>query len=332
MKKNGIKNIIRVEGDTCTNGEIKTGIVLDFFGRAYYSLTQNAKLIKMIQEGQITSNATIYYDDFWTPGMDAVMYTAQLAGIKLNIYAMLHAQSVDKYDFTYQLKNWLRSYEIGQSKFMKGIFVTSEYLLDLCTEAGIENVYYGGLPYNKEFILNKFPVTKEKIKKRIMFCSRFDSEKNPDLFLSVARKLKDQFTFVMTTSFNKVSSNDKGIVERILNAEKEGVIELKTNLTKTEYYEELQKSQYQFNCAKQDWLSWTLLEALTYKCIPIYPRYRSFPEYLDSKYLYTENDVDSAVNTILNLNEFEDTLNLIVDKFDNSFSRYVNIINKTQGV
>lgn len=330
FNENGIVNIIRVEGESLTSGKIEKGIVLDFFGRSYYSLTQNAELVKLIREGKIENNAVVYYDDFWTPGVEAVMYAAQLANIHLNIYAMLHAQSVDKFDFTYKLKNWMRNYEIGQSKFMKGIFVTSEYLKDLCDEAGFENVYFGGLPLNKKFLLSNFPKVHKTQKNRVVYCSRFDSEKNPLIFIEVARKLKDTHTFVMTTSFSTVNSNDSFIIEKIKQAQEEGLIEIKVNLSKKEYYHELQKANYIFNSAKQDWLSWTMLEGILYDCIPIYPKYRSFPEYLDSKYLYTENDPDSAIKVICSNTEFDKKLNNIVDYFDCSIERYIEIINATK--
>lgn len=327
IKKHGI-DFIRIEGDSITDGVIKTGVVLDFFGRAHYSLTQNARVVKMINDGIIKDNAILYYEDFWTPGIDGVKYASELAGIKLNIYAMIHAQSVDKFDFIAKLKYWVRHYEIGQSKFMKGIFVTSEYLLDLCEEAGLENVYFGGLPYNQDFIEKMFPVTQEK-QDQVVFSSRFDDEKNPGFFIEVAKKLNHKYKFVMTTSASEIRSNSPEVLKQILEARDKGIITVKSNLSKTEYYEELQKSKYQFNCALQDWLSWTMLEAITFKCIPIYPMYRSFPEYLPPENLYIPKNVDSAVSVIESNPSFKESLSTIPAYFDKSFDRYIQIIEKT---
>ena len=35
------------------------------------------------------------------------------------------AQSVDEYDFTYNMKNWMRHYELGLDERLSGIFVGS---------------------------------------------------------------------------------------------------------------------------------------------------------------------------------------------------------------
>lgn len=326
FKKNNI-DFVRVEGDSIgEKGKISTGVVLDFFGRAYYSLTQSARLVKMIQKGEVSNGDIVYFEDFWTPGVEGVRYAAELAGIDLKFYTMLHAQSVDKYDFITKIKYWIRDYEIGQSKFMSGIFVTSEYLMDLCEEAGLENIYFGGLPYNYDFIISNFPHTKEK-KEQVLFCSRFDKEKQPELFIELAKKLNNKYEFVMTTSADDIRSNDQQIVETIKDARDKGIVTVKTGLSKKQYYEELQKSKYQVNTALQDWLSWTMLEALTYECIPVYPRYRSFPEYLPSNYLYDPFDMESAKNIILNNEEFDhSTLDQVVNFFDLSMERYLKIM------
>ena len=58
----------------------------------------------------------------------------------------------------------------------------------------------------------------------------------------------------------------------------------------------LSQSKVQFNCALQDWVSFTLLEALTFGCAPLYPMHRSFPETLQfaEDYLYAPFSLESA--------------------------------------
>ncbi len=63
--------------------------------------------------------------DYWTPGLDAIWYALDLYGIEVKVYGMLHAQSVDEYDFTYAMKDWMRPYELGLEKRMTGSFVHS---------------------------------------------------------------------------------------------------------------------------------------------------------------------------------------------------------------
>jgi hypothetical protein len=50
------------------------------------------------------------------------------------------------------------------------------------------------------------------------------------------------------------------------------------NLSKEQYYGILSRSAVQLSTSLQDWISFCLLEAVTYGCIPVYPNFRSFPD------------------------------------------------------
>jgi len=324
LKKYKIK-FMRVEGESLGK-DIRNGQVLDCYNRSYYSLTQIAKVVKLIKSGKIKDGDILYLDDFWTPGIEAIPYICSQLGISIKIYAMLHAQSVDKYDFTYKMKNWMRHYEIGQSNYMSGVFCTSEYLIDLCTEAGLKNVFFGGLPYNLQELLKFAPRNVSAKKNQIIYTSRLDSEKNPMLVLRIAEMLKSRYEFVITTSAKELRSNRPIIVKEFKAAEKKGIITIKTGLTKKQYYNELMKSKYQLNTAYQDWLSWTLLESLTYHCIPIYPKYRSFPEYLPAEYLYEPRSAESAAEVIDRHSIFDKELLKIPEYYDKSVERYLQLM------
>lgn len=316
----------RVEGQSLSDhGVITHGQVLDSHNRSYWSLTQNAAFIKLMREGKVKDGDILYYDDFWTPGMEAIFYTADQLGINLKIYAMLHAQSVDKHDFTYKMRRWMRDYEKGQSKYMAGVFVTCEYLQDLCEEAGIQNTFLTGLPYNMNWIERNFPVNLKK-KNKIVYTSRFDSEKNPTVFLKMAKVLHKQYECVMTTSSSEIKSNDKEILMKMRDAERKGWIKIKTGLSKHQYYQELASAKYQVNTALQDWVSWTVIEATHHGCIPIYPQYRSFPEVLPAKFLYNPGDADSLVAAIRRNQEFDPVLKSIPLRFDKAFDKCLRIM------
>ncbi len=63
-------------------------------------------------------------------------------------------------------------------------------------------------------------------------------------------------------------------------------------MTKQNYYQILDESKVQFNCADQDWVSFTLLEAVTFGCHPVYPDFRSFPEVFTPNPRYVRSDAD----------------------------------------
>ena len=74
FKRRGINYEI-IHGDTLDDSKsIVTGQVLDAHGRSYYSLTQMAKLVKKMKAGEIRFDDVIYFEDMFTPGLEALPY------------------------------------------------------------------------------------------------------------------------------------------------------------------------------------------------------------------------------------------------------------------
>lgn len=178
--------------------------------------------------------------------------------------------------------------------------------------------------------LQYFPEVLPEKKRQVVFSSRLDWEKNPLFFLQVAAKVKEidpSVHFVFTTSASEVRSNDPTI-QAIFETANGPLVEVRTNQTKKQYYETLLESQVQFNCAYQDFVSWTLLEALTCRCNPVYPYFRSFPEVLPANRMYTPENVLDASRLILDsLTDFDMSLIDIVIDFDRSWKRMYDFMN-----
>jgi len=145
----------------------------------------------------------------------------------------------------------------------------------------------------------------ERKRNKVVFSSRWDTEKDPRFFLSVMRMVIHKIPnaeFVICTGADKIRSNNPSLLEDLnvcLNLHPKNLFLLE-GLTKEQYYDELVTSKIQFNCANQDWVSFTLLEASVAGCYPIYPNFRSFPEALDNRqeFMYKKDDIDSAANLI----------------------------------
>jgi len=93
----------------------------------------------------------------------------------------------------------------------------------------------------------------------------------------------------------------------------------------------LLESRIQINTADQDFVSWTLLEATTCGCTPVYPYFLSFPEVLEYRhqYMYPKNDVSAAADLIIkwidhvpSLGEYE----WVYKKFDKSWERMLRVM------
>ena len=303
---------IDVSGNYVT-GDIKVGAVLDAIGRGKWSLNQCQTLLENIDGGQIKDGDIIFLQDFFTPGLDAVWYALDLYNIKVKVYAMLHAQSIDEYDFTYDMKDWMRHYELGIDKRLSGIFVGSTIHKEQLKQAGFTApIQVVSLPIHKEDVLkHKRDIDKKNI---VVFSSRFDKEKNPYFMLEVAEKFLEQnkdWEWHITTSAGKIRSNLSGIEKSIYElAERNNRFKILVGLTKQEYYNTLQLAKIHFNSSLQDYVSWTILESTLFDCDVVFPNFRSFPEFIPSNRLYKPFVVDDAIDV---LNKTKD--NLTTHKF-----------------
>jgi hypothetical protein len=298
--------------------EIKSGCVLDAVGRSSFCFSQISRLLSLAEQGKITSSDCVLLDDFWTPGFSALPYAFSLLGIRPRIYAFLHAQSVDEFDFTYPMRQWMRHFEKGIGEYLTGIFVCSPTLKDLICWGGIstaEKVHVVGHPFCSEEVLERMPRRWVEFlasgdgyprKHQVVWASRWDREKNPLFFLEVVRQVvhrDSSVKFVVCTGAKKIRSNDSECLRGLYSAlvDLPGNLELREDLSKEQYYEILCGSKIQFNCASQDFNPITLQEASVAGCFPVYPYFRSFPTCLRRRqqFFYDHLDVDSAVNKIM---------------------------------
>lgn len=258
--------------------EVRTGKVLDAHGRCRWALSQIANFVGMLQYDAIPDGSVVYLEDMWHPGTSAIPYVAALMGIKLHCYTRCHAQSVDPHDFTYPMHRWMRHYERALAAWMDRIFVAStvhqEMLVD-CRIGPAEKFPVVGLPFDMEEVLERAGEASAPRKRRVIFISRWDDEKQPAFLLKVADQVHvwdPSVEFLATTSrpqdsmaFLRMEVDCEGTPVEARRVSKEG------------YYQALQTSAVQFNCALQDFVSYGLLEATTLGCHPVYPDYLSFP-------------------------------------------------------
>jgi len=337
FKTNNI-DFVRVDGISISN-TIKDGVVLDASGRCYFALSQIMKLIELIENGELTDNDVVYVEDFWHPGIESLFYIRQLKKMHFKIGTFIHAQSVDDTDFAWKMKDWMRPIEQGFGQQFDFIFTCSHILRQLCIVAGIareDNIFHVGLPYNSRRLkeqLNEIGLKKFNKEPFVLFASRFDDEKDPMFFLDLVEACPDiKFKLVNPRSTRSITSN-KEVVDRLNKiTSKEGSnLEVVDTSNKLTYYELLSRASVVFNCANQDWVSWTLLEAITFECNPLYPIWKDFEYELkgNPKYLYEKRNLEDCKEKLYKLinKEFDKKeLQYIVDKHDNSWNKYLHIM------
>jgi len=303
-------NFVDIEGDFDPDCEIKVGAVLDAIGRGKYSLSQCQNFLNLLYNDKVQDGDIIFLQDYWTPGVEAIWYALDLYGYKdIKVYTMCHAQSIDEYDFTYPMRDWMRPYELGLDKRLTGIFVGSTIHKEQLREAGFEApIHVVSLPIHLQstiqVLADYYHACDGKVEKKnvIVYSSRLDKEKNPFFMMRVAEQFLNEnpdYEWHVTTSGKSFRSMLPGVMDALNEMAKDQPrFKLLSGLTKEEYYIELATCKVQFNSSLQDYVSWTVIESTAFGADIVFPDFRSFPEFIDQDRLYKPFDVQSAIDTI----------------------------------
>ena len=301
-----------IRGDTLDNSKaIVTGQVLDAHGRSYYSLTQMARLVQKMKNGEVTSDDAIFFEDMFTPGIESLPYIMdQCLSQNPQVYVRCLAQTIDPDDFlhVWRMDDWMRKYEQMLLPWVT-VLASNEEMVAHMKVAGWDAPIYNvaGLAFDKDEVRSRVKeiIPFDKRQKRVVFAARFDQEKQPDWFMDLVEKFKKIHPEVefAVLSGGPLRSNDEIALERGRKLEKKGLLKIYENLKKNEYYEIMVNSRVLFNCALQDWTSNTASEADALETNCLYPAYRSFPETFanDPNSLYIPWSMDDAMDKLENL-------------------------------
>jgi glycosyltransferase involved in cell wall biosynthesis len=307
--------VVEVLGDRLPGStRIETGVVLDAHGRCHWALTQTARLVQMLRDGDLTSEDAICTQDLFHPGWEAVPYildqTPQTH--RPRCYTQSWAQSVDPNDFTFSMRRWMRHFEMLADVTHAGIFVASTCHVDLHRIAMFNApIYVVGLPFDRDGVrarLTKPLKPWAERTKRIVFTSRFDREKQPHFFMDVveaaSKKLPDH-EFAISTSAATLRSNEPGAVARARSLAQAGLLSIYEGQSKTQYYDLVADSRVHFNCALQDFVSFTMLEASAFGTPSLLPAYLSFPEavFHERRQLYVPWSLRDAVHQLVRMTD-----------------------------
>ena len=310
FKRRGINYEI-IHGDILDDSKsIVTGQVLDAHGRSYYSLTQMANLVKKMKSGEITWEDTIFFEDMFTPGIEAIPYIVDQLPWEYQpeSYVRCLAQTIDPDDFlhVWDMQEWMGHYEKMCDTWVTGILASNEEMVAHMKIAGWKAPIFNisGLAFDKDEVQSRVAEIKPFInrKKRVVFAARFDQEKQPGFFMDL---IEDYGKYNRDVEFAVLSggplrSNDQKYLDRARALEKTANFKIYENLKKNEYYELLADSRVLFNCALQDWVSNTASEADALGTNCLYPAYRSFPETFanDTECLYIPWSMEDVKNKL----------------------------------
>jgi len=270
--------------------EMGKGKVLNLKRRLGWAFKQTETLVTMILDGKITNNDRILFDDFWHPGIEQIAMAMEQVRDWIRMGAFCHAQSVDQYDFTTRMQPWIRHAEAAAMDIYSHVFVNSPILaelLDVAFPQSHAEKHCVGHVFDSESVISSIPHRDNKKKNQVVFSSRFDSEKQPHLFLDVVEWYinnrhgcrYDDVNFIICSG-TEFRSDDQTAIDRAKDLEQRfpEFLEIRDELDKSQYYTILQESAVQLSTSLQDWISFCLLESVSFGCVPVYPNYRSFPD------------------------------------------------------
>ena len=337
-------DVVYVPGLTLDNSQkIVVGQVLDAHGRSYFGMSQMMNLVRLMQQGEVTSEDVIYFEDMFQPGIESLPYIMDQvpANLRPRVYVRCLAQAIDPDDFVHVwgMEKWMGLYEKMVNEFVTGVLATNEEMVAHMRIAGWTAPIYNisGLAFGKDEVLERIGGAKniqpfDSRPRRVGFAARFDQEKQPDFFMDLIEMYHELTTepceFAIYSG-GPLRSNNPAYIERARRLEEQGKIKIYENLNKDQYYSYLNNTRVLFNCALQDWVSNTVSEADTVGCNVLYPAYRSFPETFanDPNRLYIPWSIDDAYHKMQNLlREPHHNMGLISDWNNATVDRVVDII------
>jgi hypothetical protein len=305
---------VYVPGLTLDNSQkIVTGQVLDAHGRSYFGMSQIMNLVRLMQQGAVTKDDVVYFEDMFQPGIESLPYILKQIpeASRPRIFVRCLAQSIDPDDFVHVwgMGEFMGHYERMVDSFVDGVLATNEEMVMHMKIAGWKSPIYNisGLVFNTEEVQervgNKITPWNER-KHRVVFSARWDQEKQPDFYMDVIKAWHERHpgsgVEFAVCSGAVLKSNNDSYMERTRGMQTAGLLTIYEDLEKNQYYDIVNNSRVVFNCALQDWVSNTVSEADALGCNVLYPAYRSFPETFgnDHTRMYVPWSIDDALDKL----------------------------------
>jgi glycosyltransferase involved in cell wall biosynthesis len=342
-------DVVYVPGLNLDNSQkISVGQVLDAHGRSYFAMSQMMNLVRLMQQGDVTSDDVVYFEDMFQPGIESLPYIMDQvpSDQRPRVFVRCLAQAIDPDDFVHVwgMAKWMGLYEKMVCELVKksggAVLATNEEMVAHMRIAGwdcpISNI--SGLAFGKEEVQQRIggagnvrPFDQRKM--RVVYAARWDQEKQPGFFMDLVEMYRNQgrhknVEFAILQG-GPLRSNRPEYVDQAREMADLGALTIYENLSKNDYYALLNDSRVLFNCALQDWVSNTVSEADALGCNVLYPAYRSFPETFadDPNRLYVPWSIDDAFHKLENLlMDPHHNMGLISDWTDGTIDRVIDIM------
>ena len=289
----GPKGYVRIEPPSALSGLPNTSAsaVLEPHRRTAASFAQVNSLVKILAEWVPQHRKAkhalpaVWLSDFFTPGIEGLWY----CGLHdVPVYAMFWAQTADQFDFTRgAMCPFMRQWENMAMEHYAGIFVASTELKDRVVTIWPQHAAKvfcldGGLPYNSKVVAKTYSTSdRPPLASRqfdLVWTSRWAPEKQPWLFVEALENTNLKGLLLSGVPNRSLDNLGRNLRERVTKLEQSGRLVIRSGLSRQAYFDALKTARIQVNTSLQDWVSFTLLDALCAGCLPLYPLHRSFME------------------------------------------------------
>ena len=266
------------------NGLIEKGQFLDINKTCIFKAKQLEIIANYFKNNIVKNGDCFVFADIFFPGIEMLRYMAELADIKIFIFAFNHAGRADKTDFVQKLGKWSDFSEAGYHYCCDAVFVGSKFhKMNIIKYFKIpeDKIFVTGPIWDIAFTNSVFPrETPHRKEDFIIYPHRLCKEKGFDDFIKYAENTDKKI--IITTSGNPVE-----------NIQFPKNVEYKHNLTKAQYYEIMSRARWYLSTAYQETFGYTVQEAIWYGCEILAPDRACYPEMLPERNLYKNiNEID----------------------------------------
>lgn len=317
---------------------VGVGTFLDINSTVAYKSTQMQKIGQLFASGAIKNGDCFFIGDteFW--GIEVLRLLAQMNKINVKIFSFLHAGSYTIEDAIEVAAPYQKYTELGWIASMDGVFVGSEYhkqafiarrIKPFATSADVESLSAKIIVTGNPLFKSDYPTAAAPKQNKIIISNRFDWEKRPNIslqFAYLAKKKHPDWEIVVTTSRPKFKSNQQWLVDLARGMEADGIITIKSGLTKAEYHHELATSKIMLSNSIEENFGYCIVEALVYNTYPLLPNKLSHPELVQNNSVMLFDSDDEILFKMEHLMDSSFDVTHMVDRYFDSQNRIAKII------
>lgn len=284
-------NVIQIEGDSSGYDRPTQGSFFDFAATCKYKASQAVKIAELFQDGVVKENDIFFFTDAWNQTIHTLKYISELNQIPIKVAGIWHAGAYDPTDilgFTINNNGWVSTLEESMyNAYDMNFFGTEQHRQKFLNSRVVDYASSYVCGYPLDYLLNIRDNYLEYMKKekQVVFPHRLNPDKAPEIF-----------DFISDYVNNELGRSDIKFVKT-----------QDLNLSKEDYYKELNKSMVVFSANKHENLGIGTFEAMMLGAYTIVPDKLSYSEMYPERYKY------SLPYDMYNLYHYEHDWKLIAD-------------------